>query len=405
MKTVQEHFQQGRERRRNKAYEHYSRKIRRLRKKYDTLKGKGAKKEELREVQRAIKSIQQLRRNYPSRDPFDQGFRRLHYCRFADDFIIGIIGSYDDAEKVREDVKRFIQETLKLTIAEEKSHIRSGKKGAVFVGYWIKCYSGHRVVKVKVAGRHTTRKSVSERIQLHIPPDKLRQFSSNNIYGNYQTAKATHKVQMTMLSDAEIILAYNAELRGLANFYALAHSVKTQMGKLQYLWRGSLFLTLAHKHKASMKQVAKRLKAEEGHALVVKEKDKTRVIKLFRLKDLKPVPVKDPQMDNQPNVYMWTLSRSELIRRLNAGQCEYCGTKEGTFEVHHVRKLKDVAHGKERWQQLMAARHRKTLILCKLCHQKLHAGTLPDREHLQRNVKGEPDTWKLVRPVRREGDG
>ncbi len=110
-------------------------------------------------------------------------------------------------------------------------------------------------------------------------------------------------------------------------------------------------------------------------------------------------------MDNQPNVFIWTLSRSELIRRLNAERCEYCGTGEGTFEVHHVRKLKDVAHGKERWQQLMAARHRKTLILCKPCHQKLHAGTLPDREYLQRNVKGEPDTWKLVRPVRREGDG
>ncbi len=381
------------------------RKIRRLRKKYDTLKGKEAGKEQLQEVQRAMKSIQQLRRHYPSRDQFDPGFRRLHYCRFADDFIIGIIGSYADAEAVREEVKRFIQETLKLTIAEEKSHIRGGKKGATFVGYWIKSYSGHRVVKVKVGGRHTTRKSVSERIQLHIPPGKLQQFSSNNRYGNYQTAKAAHKVKLTMLSDAEIILAYNAELRGLANFYALAHNVKTKMGKLQYLWRGSLFLTLAHKHKASMKQVAKRLKGEEGHVLLVKEKDKTRVIRLFRLKDLKPVPVKNPHVDNQPNVCIWTLSRSELIRRLNAGRCEYCGTGKGTFEVHHVRKLKDVAHGKERWQQLMVARHRKTLILCKQCHQKLHAGTLPDREYLQRNVKGEPDTWKLVSPVRREGDG
>ena len=405
MKTVQEHFQQGKERRPNKVYEHYSRKIRRLRKKYDRLSGKGAGKEQLQEVQRAIKSIQQLRRNYPSKDQFDPGYRRLHYCRFADDFIIGLIGSYADAETVREEVKRFIQETLKLTIAEEKSHIRGGKKGATFVGYWIKSYSGHRVVKVKVRGRHTTRKSVSERVQLHIPPGKLQQFSSNNRYGNYQTAKAAHKVKLTMLSDAEIILAYNAELRGLANFYALAHNVKTKMGKLQYLWRGSLFLTLAHKHKASMKQVAKRLKGEEGHVLLVKKKDKTRVIRLFRLKDLKPLPVKNPHVDNQPNVCIWTLSRSELIRRLNTERCEYCGTAEGTFEVHHVRKLKDVAHGKERWQQLMAARHRKTLILCKQCHQKLHAGTLPDREYLQRNVKGEPDTWKLVSPVRREGDG
>ena len=70
--------------------------------------------------------------------------------------------------------------------------------------------------KVKVGNRHTTRKSVSERIQLHIPPGKLQKFSSDRRYGNYETAKAAHKANLTMLSDAEIILAYNAELRGLA---------------------------------------------------------------------------------------------------------------------------------------------------------------------------------------------
>jgi group II intron reverse transcriptase/maturase len=115
MKTVQDHFRQGKERRPNKVYEHYSRKIYRLRKKYDTLKGKGAGKEQLQEVQRAIKSIQQLRRNYPSGDPFDPGFRRLQYCRFADDFIIGIIlcesliflrtgalRSYDSARRIKQ---------------------------------------------------------------------------------------------------------------------------------------------------------------------------------------------------------------------------------------------------------------------------------------------------------------
>jgi RNA-directed DNA polymerase len=204
--------------------------------------GKGAGKEPLQEVQRIIKSMQQLGRHSPSKDPFDPGFRRLQYCRFADDFIIAIIGSSADAEAVREEVKRFIQQTLKLTIAEEKSHIRSGKKGAIFGGYWIKSYSADRIVKVKVAGRPTTRTSLSEPIQLHIPPGKLQPFSKNKNYGNYQSAKAAHRVKLTMPSFAEIILAYNAQLRGRANFYALAHTVKTKMGKLHSLWRGSVFL-------------------------------------------------------------------------------------------------------------------------------------------------------------------
>jgi RNA-directed DNA polymerase len=182
-----------------------------------------------------------------------------------------------------------------------------------------------------------------------------------------------------MLSDAKIILAYNAELRGLANYYALAHNVKTKMSKLQYLWRGSLFLTLAHKLKTSMKQAAKRLKGEEGYVLLVKEKDKTRVIRLFQLKDLKAPRPQNQGSDNPPNTLLLPLSRSELIRRMNAGKCEYCETTQGPFEVHHIHKLKDVAHGKERWQPMMAARRRKTLILCEHCHQKLHAGMLPTR--------------------------
>jgi predicted HNH restriction endonuclease len=57
--------------------------------------------------------------------------------------------------------------------------------------------------------------------------------------------------------------------------------------------------------------------------------------------------------------------------------CEYCGTAEGYFEVHHVRKLKDL-DGKEHWQQVMAAMRRKTLVLCHVCHRLLHSGTLPD---------------------------
>jgi hypothetical protein len=67
--------------------------------------------------------------------------------------------------------------------------------------------------------------------------------------------------------------------------------------------------------------------------------------------------------------------------------------------------MKDVAQGKELWQRMMIARNRKTLILCCRCHDRLHAGTLPDTEHAKRQVKGEPTTLKGVRSVLRGGDG
>ncbi len=405
METLKEGFNQGKRRRKNPAYNRYCGKIERLRKKGDLLKRKEGNTQALQDIQEEIRRVDHLRKQLPSGDPFDEGYKRLFYCRFADDFAIGIIGSFADAEAIRQQVTAFIQDTLKLTIAEEKSHIRHSKKGMIFVGYEVKTYSGDRVIKMKRGNRHTTFKSVSERIQLHIPKEKLQKFCATKGYGTYETTKAIHKKEWTQSSDAEIILAYNGELRGLANYYALALNAKTVMHKLAQVWRVSLLKTLANKHKTSVNKIANRLKTDDGLALIIKGEKKTRVVRVFRLKDLKKPPPSDPEIDKQPNVYIWTLSRSEVIKRLNRSQCEYCETKQGPFEVHHVRKLKDVAKGKVLWQQLMAAKRRKTLVLCQACHQQLHTGTLPDKEYLKKYVKGEPVALKGARRVLRGGAG
>ncbi|BCL79148.1 maturase [Ktedonobacteria bacterium brp13] len=391
MKGLKQRFDRGKKRKKNLLYHRYSDRIKRLRAKWDSLKGKEGTEKELQAIQDEIRRIDQLRKQIPSGDPFDADYKRLFYCRYADDFCIGIIGSHADAERVRQEVKAFIEETLKLAIAEEKSHIRRSKQGTIFVGYEVKTYSGDRVIKVKRGSRHTTYKSMSEQLQLHIPAGKLQKFCSSKGYGNYERIKATHKAKWIALSDAEILLAYNGELRGLANYYALACNVKQEMHRLALIWRASLFKTLACKHKSRRSKIAKQLKTEDGYVLIVPGEKKTRTIKVFRLKDLKvPIP-NDPQLDVSPNIFTWTLSRSEIIKRLNKKQCEYCETTAGPFEIHHIRKMKDVAKGKAFWQQMMAARNRKTFVLCRTCHHQLHNGTLPDREFFKKHVKGEPD--------------
>ncbi len=390
MKDLKGRFDEGKYRRKSPPYASYNEYIRRLRKKWDTLKGKEEAAPLLQGIKQEIRRVDRLRKSIPSRDPFDDGYKRLYYCRYADDFCIGIIGSYADAERVRQEVKHFIENSLKLTIAEEKSHIRHSKEGARFLGYWVKTYSGDRVIKVKCGPRHTTRKSVCERIQVHIPPDKPQQFCVSKKYGNYDTMKAIHKREFAQLSDAEIILAYNGELRGLANYYSLAVGAKGKLNKLARIQRVSLFKTLANKHKTSVNKIAKRLKRDDGYALIVKGEHQTRTIRVFLLKDLKPPDANNPRLDTMFNSLTLTLNRSELIRRLNAQKCEYCESTEGPFEVHHIRKMKDVAQGKALWQKMMAARNRKTLILCLHCHQRLHAGTLPEKEYRKKFVKGEP---------------
>jgi hypothetical protein len=216
--------------------------------------GKEEARQQLQAIQDEICQVDQLRKRLPSGDPFDSGLRRLHSCRYADDYVIGIIGSKADAERVREKVRRFIEETLKLTIAEEKSHIRHSRQGVIFLGYEVKTYSGNRIVKVKRGPRHTLYKATSERIQLHIPAGKLERFCQSKRYGDYHTMRATARRELTELSDAEILLAYNGELQGLANYYALACNVKQRMNKLTYIWQTSFFKTLAHKHRKTRPQ-------------------------------------------------------------------------------------------------------------------------------------------------------
>ena len=81
--------------------------------------------------------------------------------------------------------------------------------------------------------------------------------------------------------------------------------------------------------------------------------------------------------DNEPTTVHFK-SRTEILDRINAGKCEYCGTDQGPFEVHHIRKLADLAkkNTKQPWEVLMCARNRKTMVLCKECHRLLHSGQL-----------------------------
>ncbi len=78
--------------------------------------------------------------------------------------------------------------------------------------------------------------------------------------------------------------------------------------------------------------------------------------------------------------------RSELEKRLLAQVCEQCGATSLTdpIEVHHIRALKDLnkyeGRQKPLWVKIMAARRRKTLVLCRTCHQDVQYGR-PMRRH------------------------
>ena len=81
-------------------------------------------------------------------------------------------------------------------------------------------------------------------------------------------------------------------------------------------------------------------------------------------------------VDRRPTRYR--TERNELIQRLLADTCELCGSTVN-IEVHHVRALRDLhvkgQREKPPWVQVMAARRRKTLVVCRPCHLTIHGGS------------------------------
>lgn len=332
-----------------------------------------------KEILRERREIQKKMRVINSRLHVDSEYRRLRYVRYADDFIIGVIGTRKEAESVMLQVKEYINNVLLLEVSEEKTCIADANDGVRFLGYDIKTYTSTKTTKIAWGKGTCNRRTISEKMQLHIPSEKMFQYASKNGYGDMAIFRPKSRPALLRRSDVEILMTYNAEMRGLANYYSLAQGYKTALQRVIGLAQWSFFATLSHKHKSSIGKVARKMKlsAQSGYELKVNINGIPKSYRLFRLKDHEPPKIHNSNVDTPWDTTRFTMTRSELVQRLNVNTCEYCGKTGGYMEVHHIKALKDVQGKKQLWQQMMCAMRRKTMVLCVDCHNELHRRDLP----------------------------
>ncbi len=386
MAGMKDQFDIGKTRGTSKEYQKLSYQIQSLWRKEDNLPQSATAEKAAIRAQRHLLSSQ--RRTMPSRNQMDPNYKRLLYCRYADDFLIGVIGSKAEADQVLGEVRAFIENDLKLTTSEEKTRIVPADDGAIFLGYTIKIRSGERVVKAKRGTKHVLVRSYTDRVHLRTPENRLEQFCHSKGYGDYRTFQPKPRMALQNLSEAEIVSLFNGEIRGLANYYGLAKSVKSDVSKLHGLWRGSLVKTLATKRRSTVAKVYASLRQLNGDfTLTVDTPQGAKHFPLWHPRDVRKPTNLQRNSDHLPKMG-WVFNRTELIARLNARECEYCRTATGPFQVHHVKGLKAVERGKELWQKVMAERRRKTIVLCEPCHVDLHRGTLPSSRYIDTKSKG-----------------
>lgn len=365
-------FNKGKRRRYSLEYKRLSEKKRNIRKKIDQ-NGKDSN------LVSEFKRLDRIQKSIPSLDPHDDGYKRLVYCRYCDDFVAGVIGSREEAQEIMGTVGTFLERELKLQIADEKTGIQKGKEGMEFLSYRIRTQRTPKIIRIKINGIHLRRRSITGIIRLEVPWRKVQIFCQKYRYGDWQQLKAFHRPELTVLSDVDIIQTYNAGLRGLSNYYALASDVKTKLQKLMYLAHYSLYKTLASKHQTRVTAILARLKHGNEHVHQYEIKGEQREVIVFKLRHMATKP-RTWELDSIPMSFRLTSLNSELVRRLNQESCEYCKCTELPLESHHIKKLKDLRQKPhlQMWKQVMIARRRKTLILCVECHDLLHAGRLPD---------------------------
>lgn len=71
----------------------------------------------------AVRQLKLARRQLPSQDPDDPGYRRLRYVRYADDWLLGFAGPRHEAEQIRSEVQQFLRHELRLELSESKTLI------------------------------------------------------------------------------------------------------------------------------------------------------------------------------------------------------------------------------------------------------------------------------------------
>jgi len=316
-------------------------------------------------------------------DHRDPEYRRLFYTRYADDFLVGVIGTEAEAVELKLWLEHYLRDELQLELSAEKTLITHATKRVRFLGYDIKRWAGKRILRFRTNRGSVTRRTGCYQLRLLMPRDKTIAFAKE--YGDTTTWRGKHRNDLLNLSEVEILLTYNAEVRGFLNYYALADNLTQEARKVLWLTTSSFFRTLAGKRQSTLKRVAKSLKRGPGRYVITLsvEGKPTKEYELFSsTRQLAKGVINYQQPDLKPNTLKYK-SRTELGKRLGAQQCEWCGTKVGSMEVHHVRKLSDLT-GKTTWERRMIQRRRKTMVLCVECHDELHAGRLKEKKRMHR---------------------
>lgn len=307
----------------------------------------------------------------PHKDAMDADFRRMQYVRYADDFLIAVIGSKSECETIKADITQFMREQLKLELSDEKTLITHAQDKAKFLGYEIFIRKSDAVKRNKDGVlKRDFNGAVVLTLNSAVIQKKLTEYNAlevRNIDGK-DIWWSKPRRYMTPMKPEDILAQYNAEIRGLYNYYSLAANVSKECASFAFIMKMSMFKTLGWKLNTSARKIRQKYQKDKDFVIPyndAKGKQKYRV--LYNEGFKKRNAQFDVDYDKLPQTMY--VPYPSLVERLKDGRCELCG-KEGKVVMHHVRTLTKLK-GNNEWEKLMLKRHRKTLVVCEDCNSMI----------------------------------
>lgn len=315
----------------------------------------------------------------PSVVPDDPNYRRLHYVRYADDFLLSFSGPRSEAEDIKRQLEAFLRDELKLELSGEKTLITHARtEAAHFLGYELDTMNNDK--RLTASGR----RSINGGVRLRVPRAVVHAKCTPYLLHG----KPTPRMERTHDSVYSIVMRYQSEFRGIVQYYQLASNLHS-FNRLRWVMEISLTKTLAMKLRISVSKVYKRFQTtiptDRGARkvlLVTVERNEGQKPLVARWGGIPLVQRKNAILNDQPSP-VWN-GRTEIVQRLLADTCELCGSQD-KIQVHHIRALKDLQRKgrseRPSWVEHMASRRRKTLVVCQACHVNIHSGRFRELGH------------------------
>ncbi len=363
----------SKKRKANPEYERLHGKIQRMKRKNAAV-WNSLSDEERKQRAATLRQLQNEQRQLPTHPVREESYKNLQYVRYADDFLIGMIGSKQDAESIKADLAIFLKEKLGLTLSAEKTKITHTGEIARFLGYDISVSHSHEVKRLKNGVKSRAYYGV---VKLYIPHEKwaAKLLSLGAIRIKKDKAgkdhwKAIHRGKLINRADIEILRKYNSEVRGMANYYSLACNPVALM-HFSSLMKYSMLKTFAAKYRTKVSKIKARYMKSGEFTVPYTTKAGPKESVYYNKGFTRQTTPMFGQIDVLDTYKRYDKPNS-LARRLRSKTCELCGATCDDIVIHQVKRLKNLT-GQTLWETVMLERRRKTLAVCPACYGEIHA--------------------------------